>query len=257
MLKKYSRNQLSGSVFSFGSGVQSTAIILLIKYESAKFLESVGHLPDIAIFADTGAEKASSLKNLEYWRKNSPIPLYRVKNWKRNALNSNKDIPVFFKGGGAMQRQCTFEWKIKPLDLAIRKLYPKKSIKKPVAKWLGLSCDEITRIKESRTKSIKHIYPLIELGLNRQDCYAILDKYGIKATKSSCWMCPYQKKSWYRNPEIDKAIAYEKKMQANYTYREKPYLHPFAIPLGEVIAKQQAQLNLFGFDEECDGYCGL
>lgn len=156
-----------------------------------------------------------------------------------------------------MQRQCTSEWKIKPLNDAIRKLYPNKSVKRVVAKWLGISCDEVQRMKESWVKSIENVFPLIELGIDRQECYSILERYGYKAVKSSCYMCPYQAKRWHENPELDKAIVYEKLLQKNNNYRETPYLHPTCEPLETAVAKQQAQGNLFTFDDECDGICGV
>lgn len=216
------------------------------------------HLPNYALFADTGAESSSSLENFEYWRKESPIPMYRVKNWHHNALhNGYRDLPVYFPEGGMMKRQCTSQWKINPINKAIRKLYPNKRPNKPVALWLGISTDEIGRMKENRLKSIENVYPLIEMGLSRQDCYAILEKYGYPQVKSSCFMCPYQVKRWHENPELDKAIGYEKSLQANNPYREIPYLHPSCEPLEVAVNKQLNQTNLFTFDDECDGHCGL
>lgn len=86
-----------GSIFSFGAGVQSTAILLLIKHEPERLIKKIGHLPEHIIFADTGAESQASLDNLEKCRKLSPI--YRVKNWERNALTHYNDIPCYFNRG--------------------------------------------------------------------------------------------------------------------------------------------------------------
>jgi hypothetical protein len=258
MFKYRKHDKYIGSVFSFGAGTQSTAIMALIKHEPQRLLDTVGHLPDYALFADTGAESRDSLINFEYWRKNSPIPLYRVKNWKRNAIKDGyRALPVYFPLGGSKNRQCTSEWKIQPLNKATSKLFPKKRPKNPVATWLGISLDEIQRMKESWVKSIENVYPLIELGLTRFDCYQILEQYGYKAVKSSCYMCPYQVKRWHENPELDKAIEYEKNMQQHSPYREVPYLHPSCLPLGEAVQQQINQRNLFTFDDECDGVCGL
>ena len=254
-----------GAIFSFGAGVQSTAIMLLLKHEEERVLEAVGHLPKCAIFADTGAELSESLENFEYWRKHSPIPLFRVKNWKTNAINNPADMPVFLPSGGFTHRTCTHKWKLQPIFKASRNLYPKQNKNNPCAMWLGISTDEITRMKQSNEKCRENIYPLIELGLSRQDCYSIIKKYGHKANKSSCYMCPYQVKRWAENKDIDKAIAYEKELQKQLSpdgtekakYREVPYLHPSCEPLDIAVQKQLAQGNLFTFDDECDGYCGL
>jgi hypothetical protein len=251
-----------GSVFSFGAGTQSTAIMALIKHEPQRLIDTVGHLPDYAIFADTGAESRDSLINFEYWQKNSSIPLYRVKNWKRNANTNPLDIPAYVKGG-LIRRQCTSDWKVIPINRAVRKLFPNKSPKKVVSQWMGITCDEIIRMKENRQKSIENVYPLIELELNRQDCYQILDKYGYKAIKSSCYMCPFQSKQWTQNKELDKAILFEKKIQKlqqtdlSLNLKNVPYLHPSCEPLEIAVRKQMDQTNLFTFDDECDGICGL
>jgi 3'-phosphoadenosine 5'-phosphosulfate sulfotransferase (PAPS reductase)/FAD synthetase len=257
MFKYRNHKTYIGSVFSFGAGTQSTAIMALIKHEPQRLIDTIGHIPNYAIFADTGAESRDSLINFEFWRKESAIPLYRVKNWKRNALNNYRDVPVYMYTGGSSPRQCTSVWKIQPIYKAVRKLYPNKRLKNPVAMWLGISCDEITRMKESYQKSIENVFPLIELGLDRQDCYSILNKYGYKAVKSACYMCPYQVKRWHENPELDKAIAYEKEIQRLALYREIPYLHPSCLPLEDAVKLQINQTNLFTFDDECDGVCGL
>ena len=256
MFKYRKHENYHGSIFSFGAGVQSTAILLLIKYEPERLLETIGHLPEHIIFADTGAESEASLRNFEKCRE--LLPIYRVKNWERNALTSLKDIPMYFKKGvGVMQRRCTQHWKVEPIRTATRKLYPNKSVKRPVATWLGISTDEVTRMKESWVKSVENVYPLIELGLDRQNCYQILKKYNWEAVKSSCYMCPFQVKVWHENPEIDKAIAYEKELQRISFFPDTPYLHPSAVPLEEAIKQQQNQTNLFTFDDECEGHCGV
>lgn len=243
-----------GSVFSFGSGTQSTAILLLMKYEPSRLLETVGHLPEHILFADTGAESQVSLDNLEKCKQ--LFPIWRVKNWKRNAETHKADIPVFLKDAAILKRKCTSEWKIKPLQKAIAKLYPNKSKHKVVAQWLGISCDEMQRMKESWSQSAEYVYPLIELGLSRTDCVDILSKYNWDAIKSSCYMCPFQGSKWRLNTEIDKAAKYEKELQANHKFRSTPYLHKSCKPIDE-IDSITSQLDIFSFDDECDGVCGV
>ena len=248
-----------GSVFSFGSGIQSTAIFVLLLHEPDRLQKAVGHLPEYIVFADTGAEKEKSLANFEQCQAISPVPMYRIKNEQRNAKTHPLDIPVFFPGNSFnMRRKCTTEWKIKPVRRMIKKLYPNKSKKNQIALWMGISIDEITRMRVSQLKSIEHIYPLIDLQLNRSNCEAILAKYNWEAEKSSCWMCPFQSpQAWIENSELNKAIAYEREIQELSYYRETPYLHRSCEPIGEVVKKKQQQTNLFSFDDECEGYCGL
>ena len=47
--------------FSFGGGVQSSAIYLMLIHEPWKLLEIMGELPDRVYFADTGAETQSNV----------------------------------------------------------------------------------------------------------------------------------------------------------------------------------------------------
>jgi hypothetical protein len=260
MLNYRTRNEFCGSIFSFGAGTQSTAILLLMKYEKERFINAVGMMPDWIIFADTGAESYDSLLNLEKCKKEL-FPIIRVKNFKRNATTHPQDIPVFFGNNQANnERRCTTDWKIRVINKATSKLFPKKNKKNPVAMMMGISTDEITRIKTHKLKSIEKIYPLIDLNLSRQDCYQIIDKYGWQPVKSACYMCPYQSKRWHENKEIDKAIAFEKKLQAKSEYQKKPYLHPSGMPIAEVYKMQLAQGDLFDdwtIDNECDGICGV
>jgi hypothetical protein len=260
MFNYRTRDEYCGSVFSFGAGTQSTAILLLMKYESERFINAVKMFPDWIIFADTGAESNDSLLNLEKCRKEL-FPIIRIKNFKRNANTHPQDVPVFFGNHQANnQRRCTSDWKVSIINKAVRKLYPKKSKKKPVAMMMGISTDEITRMKTHKLKSIEKIYPLIDLNLSRQDCYQIIEKYGWNAIKSACYMCPYQSKRWHENKEIDKAIAFEKKLQSESKYKKTPYLHLSARPIAEVYQMQLDQGDLFeewDMDNECDGFCGV
>lgn len=66
--------------FSFGAGVQSTALMLLIKHDPKVLLDAVGHLPDKAYFADTGAEPDNVYQHLSKLQGNFPIPLEIVSN---------------------------------------------------------------------------------------------------------------------------------------------------------------------------------
>lgn len=262
MFNYRNRHDFCGSVLSFGAGTQSTAILLLMKYEKERFLEKVGLFPEQIIFANTQAENRESLLNLEKCHKEL-FPITIVENKRRNALTRPQDIPVYFQGEQGKKttmnnlRHCTTEWKIKPINKELTRLYPRKNKKKPVALMLGISTDEITRMKINKLKSIENIYPLIDLNLSRQDCYQILVKYGWESVKSSCYMCPYQAKRWRDNQEIDKAIAYEKNLQSISRYKKTPYLHPFAIPLEDAYQIESTQVELWNIDNECDGVCGV
>ena len=248
-----------GTVCSFGAGVQSTAIFALCMHEPRRVIDEVGVLPDYFIFANTKAEKEESLKNFYRCANESSIPFYEVSSL-RNALSSSLDVPAFTKGKdensvGQMHRKCTEMWKIRPIRRKLKALFPKASKKRQLSLWLGISTDEISRMKISKVQYIEHVYPLIDMNLSRIDCYQILHKYGLSAVKSSCYMCPYQ--DWGNASEDEKIIVYERKMQSESKLRETPFLSKRLLPIDKVISQEKSQTNLFSFDEECSGYCGL
>ena len=78
-------------------------------------------------------------------------------------------IPVRFKSGAFGLRNCT---RIYPIARYIRKLGAKTS--NPFYQGLGISTDEVHRAKTSRKKSIINDYPLLTLGLSREDCIEII-----------------------------------------------------------------------------------
>ena len=79
--------------------------------------------------------------------------------------------------------------------------------------------------------------------------------------KSSCWFCPYKRKTEWQEirrtkPELfDKAVALEHRIneKRHELGRDDVYLHPSLYPLEQVVGIQQ---SLFEEDSECNsGYC--
>lgn len=68
------------AALSFGAGVQSSALLLLIKHDPQLLIDAVGHLPNKAYFADTGAEPQAIYKHLELMHACSSIPIKVVNN---------------------------------------------------------------------------------------------------------------------------------------------------------------------------------
>ena len=86
------------------------------------------------------------------------------------------DIPVYLKGrDGIGRRQCTDNYKIRPIRRRIREmlgLMPRQRVPAgtTVELWLGISTDEAIRVRTSRDRWITDRYPLIEAGMSRSDC---------------------------------------------------------------------------------------
>lgn len=213
-------------VLSLGAGVQSTTVTLL---------SAEGRLPklDAAIFADTGWEPAAVYTHLDRLEREvlipAGIPLYRVSvgNIRNDALNPEHrfaSMPLFIKnqdgGDGMTRRQCTSEYKLKPIKAQVRQLlgypHPTQVPRRLYAEqWIGISRDEIGRAKDSGIQYLKSAFPLLDLegaadgreGWTRDDCTRYLRANGWETTpKSACIGCPFHGNAQWRalregNPE--------------------------------------------------------
>lgn len=57
---------------------------------------------------------------------------------------------------------------------------------------LGISFDEIERIKQPNVQYYSHVYPLVDMRLTRRDCVEIIRDAGLPVPhKSACWFCPF------------------------------------------------------------------
>jgi hypothetical protein len=263
-------------VISLGAGVQSSTMALM---------SAEGKLPkvDCAIFADTGYEPKAVYRYLEFLEKVLPYPVYRVQKGNiRDDMLAAKDtnkfvVAPFFNQHsitgkkGMIRRQCTNDYKIQPIRKKIRELcnveYKKHFPKdKYVEQWIGISTDEIMRMKPARDKYILNRHPLIEAKMSRQDCIDYLKKKNIPLPeKSACICCPYRDdKGWLkmkkeRPEEFADAIALDKDIRLiNKDPNMKNYTHKSCKPLDEVdFDKKEDDKQLNMFNNECEGMCGV
>ena len=260
-------------VISLGLGVQSTAMYLM---SSKNMIERADH----AIFADPGAELPRTYEILEYlqdWAKyNDGIPIHTTnnKNLLHDLLNNTNStgqrfagIPAFSHHNGKVsmaRRQCTSEYKIKPVMSKVRELHKLKKYQrmKNTEIWLGISLDEIQRMKESLLYNVKYIYPLIDQRVSRSDCFNIFKRFNFPVPpKSSCIFCPYHSdKNWKElkktyPEEWETCIKVDNAIKNNFIDRGKDgqmFVHRSLIPLERIeFADQQ---ELFMCEE---GFCGL
>ena len=264
-------------VISLGAGVQSsTMAIMAAKGDFPK--------PDCAIFADTGYEPKAVYRYLEFLKKILPYPVYVVSkgNIKKDMLDSIDNgtrfptAPFFTQAEitgkkGMLRRQCTADYKIVPIRKKIRELcgikygkhFPKN---KYVEQWIGISTDEIQRMKPARDKYILNRHPLIEAKMSRQDCIDYLKKEKIPLPeKSACIVCPYHNDAYWhfmkteRPEEFADAVEFDKNIRTgSRNIRDKLYLHRSCKPLDEVeFNKKENDKQLDMFNNECEGMCGV
>ncbi|WP_370201142.1 hypothetical protein [Roseibium sp.] len=264
-------------VLSLGAGVQSTTLALMAAHGE------IGPMPDCAIFADTGWEPQAVYEHLAWLRSLNvlPFPVYIVSDGNireglvRGAQGERwASIPAFTRSAsgtvGMIRRQCTRELKIAPIRRKVRELIGiagKRSPNRPVVEqWIGISFDEIVRMKMSMEPWQVNRFPLIELGMTRRDCLRWLERNGYPAPpKSSCIGCPYHSDSlWRQMREEDPdafadAVAIDRLIRTGFrNLRGEVFLHRSCLPLDEAdldTLADKGQLDLFA--DECDGMCGV
>jgi hypothetical protein len=248
-------------VVALGWGAQSFGLAVM---------SAVGDLPmvDAAIFADTTYESKGTYA---YIAKHRQWLADRGVNYVEVVDPSVGDpvdqwgavfIPAFTKHrdshepAGPLRRQCTGRWKIDPIR---RWCQEHRAKGQPVELYLGITLDEVGRMKPSRVKYITNVYPFIERGMERYQVVQYLEKAGVEIPpRSACVFCPYRSRSAMKavmaDPE-DRAVA----VKMDDAIREKrrgylSYVRRELEPLDEMDF-DEGQLDMFG--EECEGYCGL
>ena len=271
-------------VLSLGAGVQSSTLALMIHK---------GEIPmvDCAIFADTQAEPPKVYEWLEFIKKTVSYPVHIVtwRNLEQDVLDASQGkyqaftIPFYTKNKeteqkGMLMRQCTADYKIKPVTKKVRELLGYKKgervdLKKvKVEMLMGISTDEMRRMRMNRLRYIDNQYPLInDFGMSRQDCIAWIKDNGYPMpTKSACYFCPFHSQSTWKeikdnNPELfqkavemDKKIRNQEKYKIKNKFKDDLYLHRSCEPLDKAL-EDDGQLDMFdGFNTICDeGMCGV
>ncbi len=246
-------------------------------------------IPDCAVFADTHWEPPSVYEHIKWLKGRLSFPLHVVDNGRSlredvKALTNHSDsrsyvdIPVYLKGrdgegDGIGRRQCTDNYKIRPIRRRMRELLglrPRQRVPAgtTVELWLGISTDEAIRMKTSRDRWIENRYPLIEAGMSRRDCMEWWEaRYDRPLERSACVACPFQSRQrWVetkrRWPELfAEAVEIDDRMRGGLAFAKEPYLHSLRMPLAEAVALDEEALGADGlrdgFGNECEGHCGV
>jgi len=228
-------------LLSLGAGMQSTTVLLLA---------CDGTIPrfDYAVFADTRWEPAAVYANLRRLRLEAAeagIAVLKVcaGDIRADALDPVHrfaSMPLFVKGPngerGMARRQCTSEYKVRPLKAKARELpgYPHPSrVPKGVyaAQAIGISTDEFHRAKDSGVNYLKNTFPLIELGWTRGDCIAYLRRRGWdQVARSSCVGCPFHGNHTWRRMRDERPAEWAAAVAFDYAIRKG---HPAANTAGQ------------------------
>ncbi|WP_404924720.1 hypothetical protein [Mesorhizobium sp. ORM16] len=267
-------------VLSLGAGVQSTTLALMAAH---------GHFGslDCAIFADTGWEPAAVYEHLRWLMSPNvlpfPVHIVSARNLRESLIAAGNgerwaSIPAFTRtvdrrgnvSIGMIRRQCTTTSKIEPIRRKVRELAGltrKRSPTYPVVhQWLGISMDEVVRMKPSRAAWQLNRFPLIESRMTRKDCLDWLKSHGYpKPPKSACIGCPFHSDAMWRSMRNNDPAAWDDAVEVDRAIRTglrgirgEVFLHRSGVALDEAdlsTAADHGQLDLW--PNECEGMCGL
>jgi hypothetical protein len=266
-------------VLSLGAGVQSTAVLLMMVH---------GEIPkaDHVIFSDTGWEPKAVYKHLEKLEvimAENDIPFHKVSfgNIRQDFIESETKfatMPLYTlnKEGkkSMLMRQCTNDYKIKPLNKIQRELAGLKKGQRSkehlITTVIGISLDESQRMRTPAFSWMRNEYPLVDMGITRQDCidWCVNHGYAIPP-RSACIGCPFKRNDEWRelknNPEewqdavdFDHALRQKERLKQRFGWAG---LHSSMKPLDEVDLRTDQEKGVFGlfdgFNQECEGMCGI
>ncbi len=261
-------------VLSLGAGVQSSTIALMAA------AGEITPMPHAAVFADTQAEPAHVYTWLDWLEQQLPFPVYRVTRGNlRDDITNAASLPRFASPPffttnltgreGVLWRQCTREYKVEPITKKLRELAgyaPRKHIKHlAIIQWIGISTDEIQRMKYNKERWIDNRFPLIELNMTRLHCLEWLLEHGYNdlPRKSACTFCPYHDNRTWREMRDNDYLSWTDALEVDLTIRDglgteqQLYLHRSLIPLRDADLTDPAEhQNSFSFMDECEGLCG-
>ena len=280
--RQYLRGAEPYRVLSLGAGVQSTVMALMAESGELGLPK-----PDIALFADTQWEPPSVYTHLEWLKTQVSFEIRTVTagNIKHNlSLGIMPDqskfigIPVFLDksdgGDGIMRRQCTTQYKLKPIHRALREIHGLKP-RQPVPKnvkiemWVGISVDEIGRAKPSQEEWIEKKFPLIELGLSRAQLHKwFQERYPDRTLpKSACIGCPYHSDGVWKDMKETDEESFMDAVQVDIELRSNPNITALVPDAKAYLHRSRKPLALVDFSdakgyqdqmaEECDGLCGI
>jgi len=288
------------SVLSLGWGVQSWTIAAM---------SALGELPkvDVALHSDTTWEAQATYAFARVWTpwlEAHGVKVVTVSEARqaRRVVTGQTDIPAFTlnqKGDlGQLRRQCTQRWKVAPIRRFIRAVqrgcttYPLETrfvlawrYRVPVfdylricntvqpftqvQQWLGISLDEVERVKDSDVKYITNHYPLLDKHMRRADCVSWLLAHNLPVPpKSACVFCPYHNLAAWQALKREGSADWQQAVRVDTAIRDQrpPYplfIHPARKPLEEAVTISEdfgfEQLSLVDTDNApCDsGYCFL
>lgn len=246
-------------IISFSGGVCSSALVIL------NVLGQVEPPVHYGVFADTGGESPGTYENVARMREwamaRGRLEIVTVKNEPSlpEALRAGeRPIPFHFPSGGLATRDCTKCWKVRPIKCWMR---AKGAATATVQ--IAYSLDEYNRMRRSPVQWVFHRYPLIELGLTRNNLYKLFADNGLPVPPPShCFFCPLQSVAEWRNLAAYNPKLFEEaaQIEEGLSVDEPIYLSGRLRPLRRAFAEDLSAVLMPGFVPSTDcqsGWCWL
>jgi len=241
-------------------------------------------MPEAAIFADTQAEPQSVYRWLDWLETQLPFPVHRVTAGDLGEMATTPHvsakgrvypkiaIPSYTKSlngkiGRVMHSTCTRDYKIKPITKAVRKLagVNRGEASHVACVWLGISIDEIERMKPMREAGIKTRHPLVEKRVSRSGCRQwLLARAYPDPPRSACFFCPFHDNTEWRamkaeSPEdFAAAVSFDARHREMRAGGSQLYLHRSCKPLDQIDFRNDVDRGqLLLWQDECSGMCGV
>lgn len=244
-------------VWSCGGGTQSGAIAALIQS---------GELPtpDYAYMVDTGREGSGTWPFVDGFIRPAleaagvDLVIVKTETFERLDVywNDSVLIPGYTTINGSVGKLspfCSGKWK---RDVGERWM---RSVGIETARqWLGISRDEVSRIRAQHRSWLAVRYPLIfEVPMTRLRCVELIRAKGWlgEIPHSACWMCPNHSDSEWLDMKMHLPADFANACELERVARiDDPhfYLHPACVPLADVDFT--AQHTMFA-DRGCMGGC--
>ena len=230
------------NILSFGGGVNSTSLLVLAIQGKLEV--------DAILFADTKCEMPETYEHLEKiikpLCKENKIPFYEVT--KGNLLHDywEKNLIPF-----RAFRSCTDNYKIRPLKKFAKQFTD-------VTWIIGIDYGEKHRAERFNFFGSNHIFPLIDMEIDREGCKQIIKDFGMPIpVKSGCWFCPFTSKngwiSLYENHRdlFENAMTFEKncKKYPEYTLIGTKTLEETEQLIKQFLKTKRDQKSLCGWIE--------
>jgi len=200
---------------SFGGGINSTALLLLLTDENIEFE---------TVFVNHGGDYPATYEYINYLKDKGFAITEIVPNVEGchtilEYCYKRQIIPI------KTYRWCTDKFKIRPIHAYV---------KRPCEIMIGISYDESSRCRPSSDRRIINRYPLVERKITRKKCIKIIQDHGLKVPqKSGCFFCPFMTRKEARNLFINYPELYQQVLDLEHNCCKRGYYLKGDMPFQE------------------------